>query len=286
MRAETRNELLLLGGLAVALPAAIAIAPSGGVATILSLSFLLVLPGYALLAALFPRATEMSATRRMALSVGVSVAAVILIGMIINFTGWGIGPGPVSYSVAGLVLGASAAAWMRRRRLPIEERSGVHLRLSFPFEALRNGWRLMDVRGKALSALLAAAVAVALTAAGYIIVVPKAGDAFTGFYLPGPITETAGYPRDARVGDDIEVTVGIHNHEQVSVEYRIETWIGGVLKNEVWPIRIANGERWQGVLSFTPDVAGEHTMVEFRLYRNREADPWLEPLYLWVNVTE
>lgn len=281
-----RNELLPLSVLAVVLPAAIALVPSNGTALVLSLPFLLFLPGYSLLAALFPGTTEMSIARRLALSVGMSVAATALVGLIINYAGWGIRPGPVLYSVAGLVLGATAIAWMRRRRLPIEEQPSVRLRLSLPFGAFRDGWRLMNLRDRALSAFLAVAVAGALAAVGYTVAAPKVGDAFTSFYLPGSIGESVGYPREVRVGETIEVAVGINNHEQVPVEYRIETWIGDALKSEVRTPRIANGEEWQGALSFTPSVTAEHAKVEFRLFQNGETDPWLEPLYLWVKVTE
>lgn len=286
MRIGMRNELFPLCVITVALPAAIGLVPSNGVAMGLSLPFLLFLPGYALLAALFPGRAEMSIARRMALSVGMSIAAVILVGIIINSVGWGITAGPVLYSVTSLVLSALTIAWVRRSKLPIEERPGVHLRLSLPFRVFRDSWRSMDVRNRVLSALLVVAVAGALTAVGYIVASPKAGDARTGFYLPGPSGQSVGYPREVSVGETVEVKVGINNHEQSSVEYRIETWIGGVLKGEVRSPRIANGEEWLGAVSFTPSVITEHTKVEFRLFRNGETDPWLEPLFLWIAVTE
>ncbi len=286
VRIGMRNEFLLVSVLAVALPAVIVIVPWNGATLVLSLLFLLFLPGYALLAALFPGMEEIDIARRMALSVGVSVAAVTLVGMIINFAGWGIGQGPVISSVAGLVLCASAIAWKRRRGLPVEERSGVRFRLPFSFGALRDAWLLTDSRNKALSSLLAVAVVGALIAVGFTVAAPRAGDPFSGFYLPGPVGEPGGQSRDARVGEAVEVTVGIRNHEQASVEYRIETWLDGVLNSELSPGWIADGEDWQGVLSFTPTTAGEHVKVEFRLFRNGEADPRLEPLYLWFNVAE
>ncbi|MEM1828890.1 MAG: DUF1616 domain-containing protein, partial [Desulfurococcaceae archaeon] len=50
----------------------------------------LFIPGYSLVEALYPREEDLSPLERMALSIGLSLAVVPLIGLILNYTPWGI----------------------------------------------------------------------------------------------------------------------------------------------------------------------------------------------------
>ncbi|MGB3943467.1 MAG: DUF1616 domain-containing protein, partial [Methanothrix sp.] len=54
------------------------------------LVMVLFLPGYALIAALFPRDDDLDGIERVALSFGLSIAVVPLIGLGLNYTPWGI----------------------------------------------------------------------------------------------------------------------------------------------------------------------------------------------------
>ena len=42
--------------------------------------------------------------------------------------------------------------------------------------------------------------------------------------------------------------------------------------------------KWEMELSFIPQVAGDNQRVEFLLYKNGENKPYMEPLYLLVDV--
>ncbi len=57
--------------------------------TVLGLPLVLFLPGYALLAMLFPTKTGLEGIERAALSIGMSVAIVPLIGLVLNNTSFG-----------------------------------------------------------------------------------------------------------------------------------------------------------------------------------------------------
>ena len=59
--------------------------PSTGLRIILGLPFLLFFPGYTLIAALFPRKGDLDSVERIALGFGVSIGAVILTGLVLNF---------------------------------------------------------------------------------------------------------------------------------------------------------------------------------------------------------
>ncbi len=81
---------------------------------ILGSLFVLFLPGYYTIEALYPSEEELSDLERLALSIGLSLALVPLIGLILNYTPWGIRLWPVVYSLAFyMVLLAIIAAYRK-----------------------------------------------------------------------------------------------------------------------------------------------------------------------------
>ncbi|MEM2179169.1 MAG: DUF1616 domain-containing protein, partial [Candidatus Methanomethylicaceae archaeon] len=67
--------------------------------------FVLFLPGYSLIEALYPREEELSPLERLALSIGLSLAIVPLVGLILNYTPWGIRLDPIITALSFLTLG-------------------------------------------------------------------------------------------------------------------------------------------------------------------------------------
>ncbi|MGD0804218.1 MAG: DUF1616 domain-containing protein [Candidatus Bathyarchaeia archaeon] len=57
---------------------------------IVAVVFLLYIPGYTLIEALYPKAKELGRLERLGLSVGLSLALVPLVGLMLNYTPWGI----------------------------------------------------------------------------------------------------------------------------------------------------------------------------------------------------
>jgi uncharacterized membrane protein len=112
---------------------------------VFGLPFVLFLPGYAFVAALFPEAGEdptdeeakdeasrsasgIDGIERVALSFGLSIAVVPLIGLVLNFTPFGIRLVPILMSVSLFTVAATAVAARRRHLLPLEERFQVPYR--------------------------------------------------------------------------------------------------------------------------------------------------------------
>jgi uncharacterized membrane protein len=62
--------------------------------------FVLFIPGYSLVEALYPREEDISPLERLALSIGLSLALVPLIGLILNYTPWGIRLNPILISLS------------------------------------------------------------------------------------------------------------------------------------------------------------------------------------------
>jgi uncharacterized membrane protein len=101
---------------------------SGGVRIAFGLLFAFFLPGYALVSALFPKRDRLSGLERLGLSFGLSIAVVPLIGLILNFTPWGIKLYPVVISVTIFILAVSVVGWYRQRRLEPDQSFKVVLK--------------------------------------------------------------------------------------------------------------------------------------------------------------
>lgn len=102
---------------------------SGGLRIAFGLLFALFFPGYALISALFPKQGRLGGIERIALSFGLSIAIVPLIGFILNFTPWGIELYPIVISVTLFILAASVVGWYRQRRLEPAQRFRVVIKL-------------------------------------------------------------------------------------------------------------------------------------------------------------
>lgn len=280
MRMRLQNELLLLNILAILLIIVISFFPSSVLRIILGLPFVLFFPGYTLVAALFPRRSPLDSIERVGLSFGLSIAVVPLIGLILNYTPWGIRLYPVLVSLVIFILGTSVVAWYRRRRLPETEKFAVSLSLSL------SPWRSQSLADRVLSILLIVAIAGAIGTLGYVMATPKVGEKFTEFYILGPRGQAEDYPRGVVVGKEQTVIVGIVNREHVPVSYRLRVSLDGVTNNEVGPLLLGHEEKWEKSVSFTPVKPGDKQKLEFLLYRGDESEPYLEPLHLWIDVSE
>jgi uncharacterized membrane protein len=281
LRIRLGSGLLILNILSIVLVLVISFVPTNIVRIILGLPFVLFFPGYALMAALFPNREGMIGIERVALSFGLSIAVVPLVGLLLNFV-WAVRLEPMLYSVALFVFTMSGIAWLRRRRLPESKRFSIE----FPVRVLALGggiWR-GGAWNRAVSVILMLAILGALGTLGYVIAMPRVGERFTEFYVLGPDGKATSYVTELRVGERGRVIVGIVNHEYETARYRLELRIDGVKNNEVNGITLEHEGKWENEVSFTPQVAGENRKVEFLLYKDGEVKPCFEPLQLWVDV--
>ena len=214
------------------------------------LMFLLFVPGYAFIAALFP-GTGDSATgsesvdeatgeirlpltkvpssgidgiERLALSFGLSIALSSLVGLGLNFTPWGIRFVPVLVSLSILSLVSVAIATRRRWALPATQRFRVtddellvHIRTAL-LQPMSRGELFVNV-------LLVLGILVAMTSVGWALIAPQPGESFTEFYL---LTESEdgeliaeNYRTEYSVGERQELIVGISSQEHRQVEYYV-----------------------------------------------------------------
>lgn len=244
---------------------------------VLGVLFLLFFPGYVLLAALFPRRERLDSIERVALSCATTIAIVVISGLILNYTSWGIRLETILYSITSLTFIFAVIALFRRYWLPREERVNIEFRLVLP------GWQA-SLKNRILSIVLILTILGSLGILGYLIFGPKVWEKYSEFYMLGSEGEVGDYPEVLAVGEEGKVTVAIVNHEQDTVTYQIKVTIDQVNNNEVGPMVLEDGEKWEGMVTFTPDKAGNEQRVDFWLRKNAEIDPDFQPLRLWVDV--
>jgi len=256
----------------------LAIYTEGAVRIILGLSFVLFFPGYTLIAALFPKKDSIGDIERAALSFGLSIAVVPLIGLILNYV-WEISLYPILISTSVFILAMCVVTYFRRKQLPPEQRFEPRINLHAPQLKGQSG---LD---RALSVILAIAIVAAIGTLIYVVASPKTGERFTEFYILGADGTAQNYPRDLTVGENAEVIVGIINHEGESDTYKVRINIDGAQVKELGPVALANEQTWEGNISFAPTKAGNNQKVEFLLYNSStESEPYHE-LHLWINVS-
>jgi len=292
---------------------------------IFGLPFVLFLPGYALVAALFPEAGEPPAERtepapessaaseatgidgieRVALSFGLSIAVVPLLGLILNFTPFGIRLTPILIAVSGFTLALTAVAAHRRRQLPSDER----FRLPYQewLRTTRDEFTNPDSRlDSVLNVFLVLSILLAVGSVTFAVTVPNQGEAFTEHYL---LTEQDNgtlvaddYPTEYTVGESRPIIVGIGNHEHQDLTYSVVVELQDVqIQNNTTTVlsetelqrfqaQVNAGETRHQRLNITPTEPGTRLRLAFLLYTAEPpANPTVENAYrethLWVNVS-
>lgn len=278
MKIRIKNELIIIGVLTLLYVALFPFFSSLILGLVIGLPVVIFFPGYVIVAALFPRQHQLGGLERVGLSFGISLFLSPLVGVLYHFTPIGIQPYPILITLAAIILGGCAFAWRQRRRLPPEDRLVIAFNLGF----LR--WRRSALIDKALSIVLAVSIIAAIGAVGYSLAQPVAKEQFSELYILGLEGEAVNYPREVIVAEETSVIVGIANQELKEESYHLEVWIDGKENSEVGPLVLAQGEKWEQEVSFTPRERGENQRLEFLLFKDSETQPCAGPVYLWVNA--
>jgi len=254
---------------------------------ILGLPLVLFLPGYALIAALFPAKSDLDGIERAALSFGLSIAGVPLIGLGLNYTPWGIRLLPILISLSLFTFAMCGLAYLRRAKLPEAEAFEVPFReivLSLKAEIMEKPEPGLD---KALTIILVFSILLSVTTLVYVVITPKEGEHFTEFYILGPEGMADSYPTNYTLGESGKVIVGIVNHEYRPVNYTMEVRLENrslPLPEDMQQITLAHNETWEKPLTLTPPVEGKDMKLEFLLFNETNKNTPYRDLHLWINV--
>lgn len=281
---------------------------------IFTVPVILFIPGYVLIAALFPKKFSekkgIDGIERFALSVGLSIAVVPLIGLILNYTPFGIRLDPIVISLTIFTIAMMIITLFRRAKLPKEEQFQVPFEKVIPTvknELFPANQKKFD---KILSIIVVVLVIAAILTTVFVIAFPKDGEKFTEFYILGEEKMADKYPDKFAAGSEQFVWIGIGNHEYRDVTYTVET----LLLNAEWDdeesaskinasknldrfeVSVADAETYLETYNFTIQDTG-YNRIEFLLYddknvpaKSASAEEKMaaayRDLHLWIKVTE
>ncbi|WP_342765070.1 DUF1616 domain-containing protein [Methanolobus sp.] len=276
--------MALLTGFSIIVPPLI----DSPIRMILAIPMVLFIPGYALVAALFPGKGDLDGIERIALSFGLSIAVVPLIGLLLNYTPWGIKLLPVLVSLTVFTLAMVLIAIHRRRAL------GGNA-FTVPFRQMYTSFKhemltVQDTRfDRMLNVILASLILILVLTLAYVVITPTQGENFTEFYILGSEGMAEDYNTKLEAGESVDVIIGIVNHESTVTNYSLQVYLDD--KPEDIPgtfqhISLNPNETWERPLSLVPDDTGNDMKLQYLLYKeDNMTDPYGD-LRLWITVTE
>ena len=231
--------------------------------------FLLFAPGYALVAALFPRNDALTLGERGVFSVGSSLALVGLAGVVLAETPWGVRVTTVFAAQLVLIGLFLLVAEFRRSKIPPSSRADPASEFANVIISL---WTKRSVVGggdRILQVIILAAVLMTVGATAYVIVSPLPGEQYTEFYVVGPDGTVDGLPETVDSNGSVEFLVGIHNHEHEAMTYDMKVQItdtGTVTEVYTESASLAHGEEFEESVTLEVDTTAEKITIQFLLF--------------------
>lgn len=289
----------------------------------LGLVAVLFAPGYALVAALFPRKRsapgsfdtvlervrdggEVTLVERVVLALGLSVCIVPLLGLGLDYTAWGIHRGSFQTAIGSTTVLLAGIGLIRRLRVPSRVRFNPRIIAAIRYAAGRARNRVNNPRaGSTVTVLLVVGLVLAGTGIGFAALRVEPGEEFTEFYLVTEDQQTGeyvagGYPDEIPPGEAGRVQVGIENQEGETLAYTVVVLLqslgedGSVTESstlDTYTVRVRENETVVEPHTIRPDMEGTYLRVTYLLYRGSPPeDGELTPAsayrdaHLWIDV--
>lgn len=210
-----RPDDLIVGiFVAILLILVIDVAPDSVIRPILGIFFLLVIPGYMTLAAIFPGKSGPDTIERIALTFGLSISIFALVGLTIYYTFGGINLETIEFAMAGFVIAVAFIAWQRRTNLPEDERYVINIEINASVKGMPFVDRLLVVG-------IVIAAAMSLTMMYFVLSPTNTAHYNSEIGLLGPTGQTAGYPWNLTLGQATNVNVSVHSKEVANTAYSL-----------------------------------------------------------------
>ncbi|HEY0196510.1 MAG TPA: DUF1616 domain-containing protein, partial [Methanobacterium sp.] len=258
------------------------------------LFLMLFLPGYALIAAIYPKKDDLSSAARLVLSFGVSYFLTSVIGLALNYTQWGNSLNPILLVLTVFTLFSIGTAFLTRIRSQKADRFQVKSSGSktpsstsdSPHTTTRTPSFMSSSRNRNIlmvGVVVVIALLIAAPAAYNFMIPAKDVNASTQFYVLGPDGKNIStYPNNLTSGDNATVTIVLENHENAETTFRIVTTSNQTVINEI-DVTLKPGERREIPYNFTVGEPGTKKM-EFFLYKLPNLNDIFRTYGFWVNI--
>jgi len=187
---------------------------------ILGLPFILFIPGYTLIFALFPtRKTDrgIDFLERVTLSFGFSIAIIPLIGLGLNYSSWGIRLESILLCIFIFIICVSVLGIYRWFNIDSDER----FRIQFDLSQLKSKGKLDRI----LTITIIISILLAVIAVIYTSTTVTQEEKYTEFYILPIDRNTTHYLKNLNVSERYNLILGILNHEYETIHYVIEIWL-------------------------------------------------------------
>jgi len=298
--------------------------PAAPVRFLVSVPLLLFLPGYVIVGILFPRRSlspkeSQSATpnskrwlvaarkpdrvtlaERIALSFGLSIAVVPLLGFLLEALPVDAFNGSIFPTLVGGVAVGALIASIRRLRTPANER------FRLPIAAVRASIRApflgsMSWSERVATIALAATVLLAVFSVGYVFAVPQQGEQFSDLRVmtgsvDGELT-LGDYPEEITVGEQTELVIGIDNQEGQQQEYTVVVTAEQIIEDDGsiaaidsielgrFETTLNNGQQRLQPQTITAGSSGEFRINYYLYQGSAPSDPDAGSAYRHVHFT-
>lgn len=284
--------------------------PGGNYArVVLGLSMLIFFPGYALVSALWPEGKSDGSQdsgspgqpggsekrfpdniERIALSFGLSIVIVVLVGLLLNFTSIGITTESTVICNMIVIIVILIIAFYRRTQLPAGK--AFYTDMTFPNSEPR------EKEEKVITIAIAICLVLAGITLAYALTVPNVEQHYTSFYILNANGTAQDYPVNLTVTSIGTVIVGVSCHEYASTDYTILVGIEGANDTQTYNnweqtyllsstnlitrnITLDHMDSFEDEFSFNIPNAGTYK-ITWQLYIG--GTPTEYSTHLWVNV--
>jgi len=256
------------------------IIPSTLIRTSLAIPVILFIPGYVLLATIFPKKDDIDINIRIILSFGLSIVIVLIMGLLLSLT-FGIELVPVLLILYIYTITLALIGIYMRKKLPEESRLSISSDRIYDIISQKlkpkNGVDLL------LTMIIILMILLTTSVIYFTITVPKVGERYTEFYILNSSGVANNYPTKVAVNSNTNLLVGVVNHEYSSVNYTVQVTMDKQLLTSK-DLTLNNNEEWEKNVTFSAKK-GSNMELEFLLYKENNFTIPYRTLHLWIDST-
>ena len=256
---------------------------------VFALPLLLFLPGYMLIAVMFPKRGELSSIERFTFSIGFSIAITVFDGFGLNYTKWGFRSDSITISLSLIIVILFLITFIQRWRYKKDS-------YSFSLSDIRSFYYTLKNKepetgpdhDHALEKVLVTTMIIAILIVSAMLIYAKVNaepEKFTSLYILGADGKAQNYLAEVRIGEPYTILVGVENHEYTPVNYTLRVNFGEKILGE-YPIILDHDIKWLNNVTVIPELAssiasGNKTKLEFELFKDNKS---YRSVHLMVNA--
>ena len=254
---------------------------------IFALPLLLFLPGYMLIAIIFPKRGELSSIERFTFSIGFSIAITVFDGFGLNYTRWGFKSDSITISLSLIIGILFLLTFIQRWRYGKES-------YGFTLSDIRSFYYTLKNKepetgpDHALEKMLIKTMIISILIVSAMLIYTKVTtepEKFTSLYILGADGKAENYLTEVSIGEPYTILVGVENYEYAPVNYTLRVNFGGKILEE-YPIILDHDSKWLNNVTVIPELAssiasGNKTKLEFELFKDNKS---YRSVHLMVNT--